>query len=502
MDSELTPGTQLQLNKDLWTVIGALPGGRGGFGRVYEVRSDQFGATAAAKIVDDAPGATRELQIGDFLAAGEFPNVVAALDHGSHENSLVLVMPLADSNLAEHLHDLGRPLTAAEAAQILTDIATALANIDGQIVHRDLKPENVLRINGTWHLTDFGISRIADATTAPDTRKGSLTAAYAAPEQWRLERATAATDVYAFGVIAYQLITAALPFPGPTVDLYRQQHLHDTPPIPQASPQLRSLIVECMAKSQGARPRASAILRRVQTITTEPQFAAAAALAEVNAQAVQQQSAAMAAASAAQEYANFKRELHQAAQHSFATVVEQLRDTIAASASAATISESRAPRPLMLATLADAKLAVAHPTESGANWTSPFTVISESVITVHRAQPSYGYLGRSHSLWYCDAHEEGRFAWYEMAFMRSPFTPGRPNVEPYHAEAASVHSAFLPIMDVYQLAWPVQEIDPFDESETAFIARWISWFAAAAAGTLEHPTSMPEHSTAGTWRKN
>ena len=66
-------------------------------------------------------------------------------------------------------------------------------------------------MDNRWCLADFGISRFADATTAPDTRKFSKTPAYAAPEQWRDERATSATDV-CLRIIAYELVTGRRPF--------------------------------------------------------------------------------------------------------------------------------------------------------------------------------------------------------------------------------------------------------------------------------------------------
>jgi serine/threonine-protein kinase len=87
-----------------------------------------------------------------------------------------------------------------------------------------------LLLNGRWCLADFGISRYAEATTAPDTRKYAMTAPYAAPEQWQFERATAATDIYALGVIGYEMLAGARPIAGPSPEQYREQHLQQTPP--------------------------------------------------------------------------------------------------------------------------------------------------------------------------------------------------------------------------------------------------------------------------------
>ena len=115
-------------------------------------------------------------------------------------------MPKAEKSLRDHLEGEGGRLSVEDARKVLTDVAAGLVAIEGRVVHRDIKPENILLLDESWCLTDFGIARYADAATAPDTRKYSMTARYAAPEQWRGERAVGATDVYATGVVAYELL--------------------------------------------------------------------------------------------------------------------------------------------------------------------------------------------------------------------------------------------------------------------------------------------------------
>lgn len=109
---------------------------------------------AAVKVVPNNPGADRELLIGANL---DGRNIIPIIDKGEHDEHLVLVMPLADESLRERL-DRGRP-ELHETLKILTDIATALTDIEDKVVHRDLKPENVLRLGDDWCITDFGISR-------------------------------------------------------------------------------------------------------------------------------------------------------------------------------------------------------------------------------------------------------------------------------------------------------------------------------------------------------
>ena len=169
----------------------------GGFGQVYAAKSAEY-ELAVAKLVPKAPGAERELLFADLQ---NVRNVVPIIDQGETEDCWVLVMPRADKSLRSYLRQVGGPLGLVDAVSVLLDIAVTLVDLDSRVVHRDLKPENVLLLGGRWCLADFGISRYAEAATAPDTRKYSMSPRYAAPEQWRFERAGTQADVYAFGVV-------------------------------------------------------------------------------------------------------------------------------------------------------------------------------------------------------------------------------------------------------------------------------------------------------------
>ena len=223
--------------------------GSGGFGKVFKAH-DESGQLAAIKFIPKLRGAQRELS---FEELDGVTNVMPVLDRGECEDYWVLVMPLAEKTLREYLDESGGQLTATDALPILVDVVGALVAVEGRVVHRDIKPENILLLNGRWHLADFGIARDADAPTAPDTRKFAKTEAYAAPEQWREERATSLTDVYAFGVVAYELITGKLPFEGPD---FKEQHLQNSPGTISGVPDsLRSLVMACLLKVPEARPR-------------------------------------------------------------------------------------------------------------------------------------------------------------------------------------------------------------------------------------------------------
>ena len=235
------------------------------------------------KFIPKNPGADRELLFEELT---DVPNVVPVLDHGEWDGCWVLVMPKAEKSLREQIEVANGPLPLGDAIQVLIDISQALVAIEGSVVHRDLKPENVLLLDGSWCIADFGISRYAAASTAADTRKYSMTHEYAAPEQWKGERATYATDVYALGIIGYELLAGERPFTGPAEYEFRQQHLESKPnPIPAISTPLQSLLGECLFKSPEARPRPKNLLERLNS-SPRGETVAARQLQQANALAV------------------------------------------------------------------------------------------------------------------------------------------------------------------------------------------------------------------------
>lgn len=496
-------GVKLELNDRSWLVVAPLNADTGGFGSLYVVTDDD-GSEAIAKLVKKAPGAERELFIGTASAAAKYPNVMPVMDDGEHEDHWVLVMPRAEKSLAAYVAAHGE-LPVDEAVGVLDDIATALAAIDGEIIHRDVKPANVLLFQGRWCLTDFGISRYADATTAADTRKGFLSARYAAPEQWKMERATSAADVYAFGCVAYELLTGAPPFVGGD---YREQHLNIVPPaLAVGTTRLRVLIEECLYKAPGARPTPQGILSKLEKIADEPAGSGLAKLAEANRQAVSRKSAQQARLSAEQQEQERRAELHRVASMAFEVIGQELTEAIRDHAPSAHLNDPRismavSPRPDLLSVeLNGAILGLTKPYPSRAERSRPFVVISEAVMLLQLPKITRsGWAGRTHSLWFCDAVEPGRFAWYETGFMKSPVLATRSQFEPFHLSAGQADHALLPMMGTEQVAWPFEELDRSDLTE--FLHRWLGWFGAAAQGVLSQSTTTPEKPTQGTWRKD
>jgi serine/threonine protein kinase len=153
-----------------------------------------------------------------------------------------------------------------EASNILIQIVNGLNEVD-EIVHRDLKPENILYHAGVWKLSDFGISRFVEESTSLNTMKGFMTYAYAAPEQWKGQRVSSATDLYAVGCIAYELITGKPPYSGPDSSSYQQQHIDGEIPLLNCDNSLmRSLVAMLLRKPPESRPprnRVSELLGKI-----------------------------------------------------------------------------------------------------------------------------------------------------------------------------------------------------------------------------------------------
>ena len=461
----------------------------GGFAQVFEAKGDD-GMAAVVKLIPKVPGASRELL---FESLSGLPNIVPVLDSGEWEDYYVLVMSRAEKSLRQHLEESGGKLAIEEAVAVLMDIAQALSSLEEGVVHRDLKPENVLLYEGHWCLADFGIARYAQATTAPDTRKYAMTPPYAAPEQWRGERATSATAVYSFGIIAFELLQGRLPFPGPD---FREQHLNQPSPAVSGCPSpLASLVNECLFKPQAARPIPSNILARLEASQKTPS-PAIARLQDVNKAVVERHSEEAANISAQESREKSRFELLSAAEQSFNRILEMLRERILEAAPATKVTTDDG---LMLS-LGDGALIVDSvqmaPADclTASNYEPPFDVIAYAAIAARKSRDPHGYEGRAHSLWFCDAHEEGIYRWYELAFMVRPSVPQRFTLDPFALPPSDEYAAraFMPVMDVRQIAWQPLPFDQGDEEQ--FIERWLTWFAEAADGTISRPASMPEKS--------
>ena len=383
--------------------------GSGGFAKVYLAQSKD-GESAVVKLIPKRPGAQRELL---FENLDDVPNIIPVIDKGEWNDHWILVMPKADSSLREYLVERGGRLTIDDAVAVLIDVVDALVAIEGRVVHRDIKPENILRLDDRWCLADFGIARYAEATTAPDTMKYAKSAPYAAPEQWREERASSATDVYALGVVAYELLSGRRPFPGPD---YRLQHLEGSVEVLSGIPaRLQALVEECLYKPPQSRPVPQNLSARLRA-SAGPISPGASELQSANVVAARRIAEEQRQRSAAEAAAELQDMLREVADESLQRVLALLDRQIMDNAPSVRPSGATLPRTW---SLNDAALRMYDVTNSPRGGTPdiPFEVVAYSIIRVTVPENWRGYTGRSHSLWYCDAEEPETFRWYETGVL-------------------------------------------------------------------------------------
>jgi serine/threonine-protein kinase len=426
------------------------------------------------------------------------------LDSGEWDDHWVIVMPRADESLRHRLSVVGGGVLPLEdAVSVLRDVVEALVDIADRVVHRDIKPENTLFFGGHWCLADFGIARYAEASTAPDTHKFALTPAYAAPERWRAEHATPACDVYAFGVMAFEMLGGRLPFVGPTVEDFRHQHLNEQPPpLAGASPSLASLVTECLYKAPEARPSAANLAARLAGVL-RPAVGAAARLQEANRLAVERAAAEGARISAARSDAERRKALVADARKSLQALSETLRQAVLEAAPSARPEAGSRSIEWAIA-LNEAVLAFGPmeptPTNPWGPWKPAFEVAAHCEVGIRIPRDRSDYEGRSHSLWYCDAQAPNGFRWFETAFMITPIVPRRGIRDPFALDPGEqAGTALSPGIAEFQVAWPFTAVDQGDDAD--FLEHWIDWFARAALGELSHPPGMPERRPDGSWRR-
>jgi tetratricopeptide (TPR) repeat protein len=255
--------------------------GGGGMSRVFVATETSLGRKVVIKVLpsDLSEGVSverfkREIQLAAQLT---HPHIVPVHAAGETNGIPYYTMPLVDGfSLRTRLVKSG-PMSITETIGVLRDVAKALAYAhEHGVVHRDIKPDNVLITGGSAVVTDFGIAKaIAAARTGPTgstlTQIGSAlgTPAYMAPEQAAADPGTNhRADIYAFGVMAYEMLAGRPPFHGRSPQkllaaqmseapqAITEQRL-DTPPL------LGELVMCCLAKDPDARPQSAADLVKV-----------------------------------------------------------------------------------------------------------------------------------------------------------------------------------------------------------------------------------------------
>jgi len=130
-----------------------------------------------------------------------------------------------------------------------------------------------------------------------------------------------------------------------------------------------------------------------------------------------------------------------------------------------------------------------------------FDVVAHAGLGIRFPPDPLEYEGRSHSLWYCDAAKAGRFQWFETAFMVSPLVAKRSRQNPFALDPGEEAAEAISIgLGTFDVAWPFAPLTIGDLDE--FIDRWAGWFADASQGELRPPSSMPERTPKGSWRRS
>ena len=223
--------------------------GIGGMGRVYRAEQTNLGRTVAVKIihphlVGEENAAARFITEARAASRLNHPNSVAVIDFGkTDDGQLYLVMEfLRGKDLARIVYEDGL-LSFKRSVDVLRQVLAALAEAHHQqIIHRDLKPENIilepLRGGGDFvKVVDFGLAKMREGSTQPNITSPGIvcgTPEYMSPEQGRGDPLDPRSDLYAVGVIMYQLLTGRLPFEGESPTQVVLMHIGEPPPEPNS----------------------------------------------------------------------------------------------------------------------------------------------------------------------------------------------------------------------------------------------------------------------------
>jgi len=249
---------------------------KGGMGKVYKAEQSPLGRICAVKVLNPAyPGEQDpEFQRRFFLEASiasklKHPNTVTIYDYGKAENDILYMAMefLEGKTLHRLIRELGR-LDGSRAIRILKQACRSLREAHGHgVIHRDLKPANIYLVTNDddadfVKILDFGLVKNFDDTAENLTQTGLFMGSpkYMSPEQIRAEKVSPATDVYALGVVLFEMLTGKVPFDkGNSVNTLMA---HCTDPVPNLSsfapdaripPALEELVQKCMQKQPADR---------------------------------------------------------------------------------------------------------------------------------------------------------------------------------------------------------------------------------------------------------
>jgi len=251
---QIAPGTLID---DRYRVISRV--GSGGMADVYCAEDTQLGRRVAVKLLherfaQDAEFVERFRREASSAAALSHANIVSVYDRGEWGGTYYIAMELLEGRSLDAIVREEAPLTPERAIEMTEQVlrAARFAHKRG-VVHRDLKPHNVLvDEEGRVKVTDFGIAR---AGSSEITQTGSImgTARYLSPEQAQGEQIGPSSDLYAIGILLYELLTGTVPFEGDSVVAIALRHLSEPPRPPSTlvssiSPNLDAIVLRALAK--------------------------------------------------------------------------------------------------------------------------------------------------------------------------------------------------------------------------------------------------------------
>ena len=269
--------------------------GGGGMSRTYVALERSLERRVVVKVLSPelAAGVSVERFKREILLAAQLqhPHVVPVLSSGDADGLPWFTMPYVEGESLRSRLSHG-PLATGEAVSILRDVARALAFAHSHgVVHRDIKPDNVLLSQGSATVTDFGIAKAISAArnesqatlTMAGTSLGSP--AYMAPEQAAGDPdVDHRADLYAFGCMAFELLSGRPPFQASSPSKLLGAHLGEMPPelralSPGTPVQLAALVMQCLAKDPADRPQqATDLVRVLDTVTSSGTTASAPAI--------------------------------------------------------------------------------------------------------------------------------------------------------------------------------------------------------------------------------
>jgi serine/threonine-protein kinase len=247
---------------------------RGGMAGVYEATDTRLDRTVAVKVMhpglgDDDEFAARFVREARAAARLSHPNVVAVYDQGDDTGTVYLAMELIDGITLRDVIRKEAPLPPGRALALLEPVLSALAAAHrAGLIHRDVKPENVLIAeDGRVKVADFGLARAVSADTQHTATGGVLigTVSYLAPELVVDGRADTRADVYAAGVVLFELLTGVKPHEGETPIQVAYKHVHEDVPPPSTlvaglPAYVDALVARATARDRSLRPADAAVL--------------------------------------------------------------------------------------------------------------------------------------------------------------------------------------------------------------------------------------------------